>query len=61
MFEIGNTVSLKSGGPLMTVESVNDGGTVTCIWFQDDTKRSDNFKVETIIADDGMPPMPLIG
>jgi uncharacterized protein YodC (DUF2158 family) len=33
-FAIGTTVRLKSGGPLMTVESgVDNMGTQICIWF----------------------------
>jgi uncharacterized protein YodC (DUF2158 family) len=31
-FNPGDQVILKSGGPVMTVETV-DGGIVTCIWF----------------------------
>ena len=32
-FEPGDQVLLKSGGPLMTVESVSDSS-VNCIWFE---------------------------
>ena len=32
-FNPGDQVMLKSGGPVMTVESVA-GGTVTCMWFE---------------------------
>ena len=38
-FEPGDTVQLKSGGPLMTVEQVGKAGmtgedTVWCVWFE---------------------------
>ncbi|WP_281278399.1 YodC family protein [Sulfitobacter sabulilitoris] len=32
-FSEGDRVQIKSGGPIMTVESV-DGDSVHCIWFQ---------------------------
>jgi len=32
--EPGDVVHLKSGGPLMTVESVDDSG-VNCTWFDE--------------------------
>lgn len=33
---IGDTVSLKSGGPLMTVNSMIGGSEAECIWFDDE-------------------------
>lgn len=32
-FKKGDIVQLKSGGPLMTIQSPDDGGWVRCIWF----------------------------
>lgn len=33
---VGDTVSLKSGGPLMTVNSMIGGSECECIWFDDE-------------------------
>lgn len=33
---VGDTVQLKSGGSVMTVESIDEGG-INCIWFSDDS------------------------
>jgi len=38
-FNVGDKVQLKSGGPFMTVESVETFGnsdTVECVWFNND-------------------------
>jgi uncharacterized protein YodC (DUF2158 family) len=32
-FNIGDTVQLKSGGPVMTVESREGNGSLWCVWF----------------------------
>jgi uncharacterized protein YodC (DUF2158 family) len=35
-FSIGDVVRLKSGGPAMTVESINENDKrVTCVWYCD--------------------------
>ena len=61
MFKIGETVRHNSGGPLMTIDSLNDDGTVTCCWFdKNNSKCQDNFKIDAISFDDGMPPTPII-
>ena len=50
MFEKGDVVQLKSGGPNMTVARVKDDGTVvTCVWFTGDKERSGYFDPATII------------
>jgi uncharacterized protein YodC (DUF2158 family) len=38
-FSVGDTVQLKSGGPIMTVDSVDYRG-VNCIWFVNETTPS---------------------
>ena len=50
-FKAGDTVRLKSGGPLMTVESVGDhyGTTkVWCSWFQGTKLENGTFAVEAV-------------
>jgi uncharacterized protein YodC (DUF2158 family) len=32
----GDTVQLKSGGPLMTIVKVEDGKRITCMWYAQD-------------------------
>jgi uncharacterized protein YodC (DUF2158 family) len=47
-FQIGNVVSLKSGGLNMVVASVKQGS-ATCRWFQEDgTLNVDVFDIELI-------------
>lgn len=38
MFKVGDTVKLKSGGPVMTVTSI-DSAESTCTWFHDSTPQ----------------------
>jgi uncharacterized protein YodC (DUF2158 family) len=42
VFEVGDVVSLKSGGHLMTVASINEGS-VTCDWSVRDDVKSKSF------------------
>ena len=48
MLQEGQVVQLKSGGPLMTVMSVEDNGWVKCVWFDAKDRRSDFFKEPTL-------------
>lgn len=34
-FEVGDTVRLNSGGPLLTVSKILENEQVTCVWFND--------------------------
>jgi uncharacterized protein YodC (DUF2158 family) len=47
-FQVGDVVQLKSGGPRMTVERI-DQEIVYCSWFpQGDIRRTEAFNVETL-------------
>ena len=46
---VGDTVRLKSGGPVMTVNSV-DQGTAYCVWMKDATPMSDSFSIAALEA-----------
>ena len=50
-FKLGDTVQLKSGGPLMTVSNVTEEaymqyskGDVSCTWFEGNTVKQATFK-----------------
>jgi len=43
----GDKVKLKSGGPVMTIESIEEN-LITCIWFEKDKLIRENFIKETI-------------
>ena len=56
-FKAGDTVRLKSGGPLMTIKSA-DGldDSILCEWFdKDDKPQVKSFKASSLTADDGGP------
>lgn len=38
-WQVGDVVQLKSGSPLMTVESTNYHGMVVCVWYDIPTQR----------------------
>ena len=50
----GETVRLKSGGPLMTVKTL-DGSYAICDWFEGKNKKEDRFLIVTLKLDDDMP------
>jgi uncharacterized protein YodC (DUF2158 family) len=47
IFQEGDVVQLKSGGPKMTVEGYEDG-LVVCVWFEEKTRKSSSFKEGTL-------------
>jgi uncharacterized protein YodC (DUF2158 family) len=52
-FKPGDTVSLRSGGPRMTISTV-DGKNAVCEWFSDDQKPlSHSFAFTSLKHDDG--------
>ena len=55
-FKIGDTVRLKSGGPLMTVTNVgNEEGKdlVWCSWFEKGKESKGYYPTAAVEADDG--------
>lgn len=58
-FEVGQTVRLKSGGPLMTVSSVGDDygvPTVWCVWFDKTTEKTGKYVPGVLEAATAKPP-----
>lgn len=55
-FKVGDTVRLKSGGPLMTVTEVQDAEVWT-IWFDKSDKEQKGYYAnsDALIADSGGP------
>jgi uncharacterized protein YodC (DUF2158 family) len=53
-FKPGDAVRLKSGGPLMTVKSLQ-GNDVICVWFEGEMKKESEFLAATLERDDGGP------
>lgn len=52
-FKPGDTVRLKSGGPLMTVEQIING-LVRCSWFSEKNElKSQSFQPAALEKDDG--------
>lgn len=47
--KIGDLVKLKSGSPVMTVDSVDDRGQCGCKWFLGDEKKSAVFSQESLV------------
>ena len=45
---VGDEVQLKSGGPIMTIESIKDLW-ATCVWFDKNDIKSGDFQLKTLI------------
>jgi uncharacterized protein YodC (DUF2158 family) len=41
-FNVGDVVGLKSGGPILTVNAVEDGQ-YACVWFDDEVKLNSGW------------------
>ncbi|MDH2383611.1 DUF2158 domain-containing protein [Bradyrhizobium sp. CER78] len=55
-FKAGDTVRLKSGGPLMTVTAVQNDGELWCEWFdKSDKPQGKSFSPHSVVEDDGGP------
>lgn len=65
-FEVGATVCLKSGGPLMTVAFIGrgvmvEGQAARCEWIDSDGKpQAREYPVAALALDDVTPPPPVI-
>lgn len=47
--KIGDVVQLKSGGPTMTIEDIDDSRNVRCKWFdRDQTLHTESFKLDML-------------
>jgi uncharacterized protein YodC (DUF2158 family) len=53
MFSEGETVRLKSGGPLITIVQLGSDNWVQCMWFDDASNKKDWFNAKALIRDDG--------
>jgi uncharacterized protein YodC (DUF2158 family) len=59
MLKIGDTVRLKSGGELMTVEGLDttDQNFVHCVWHDNKKSVRDTYHKDTLELDDGSIPL----
>lgn len=48
-FKVGDVVQLKSGGPVMTVETILLGGDVKCQWFARTTLKHAIFEPSALV------------
>ncbi|GAB3585675.1 YodC family protein [Hymenobacter daeguensis] len=46
-FNVGDTVKLKSGGPMMTVAEL-EGDDVVCVWFEKSQQHKQRFPAATL-------------
>lgn len=51
-FSVGETVQLKSGGPIMTITEVSETGMVTCIWWDGKQYKSQKFPSSSLVQED---------
>ena len=49
---VGDVVRLKSGGPSMTIQSIESTGDAKCAWFWNGRVRRYTFSVELLIPTD---------
>lgn len=57
--KVGDTARLKSGGPLMTVESIRsdlgDDASILCVWFVKEEIKNGWFSPAALQPGDGVP------
>jgi uncharacterized protein YodC (DUF2158 family) len=49
-FNLGDTVCLRSGGPVMTINEKGQGGSLVCVWFAGDEVKHHTFRPEALEA-----------
>jgi uncharacterized protein YodC (DUF2158 family) len=49
-FNVGDTVRLRSGGPVMTINEKVQGGGLLCVWFAGHDVRHHTFRPEALDA-----------
>jgi uncharacterized protein YodC (DUF2158 family) len=55
-FKAGDTVQLKSGGPVMTIKGIGEYGmgatsdNALCVWFDGKTRKEELFEPVTLMA-----------
>jgi uncharacterized protein YodC (DUF2158 family) len=49
-FALGDTVRLKSGGPVMTINEKGPAGVLVCIWFCGADVKHHAFRPEALAA-----------
>jgi uncharacterized protein YodC (DUF2158 family) len=62
-FKAGDQVQLKSGGPTMTVEAIDDEEGMTrahCVWFDHTTEKRSSFSVDALTSASGHGPTTLV-
>ena len=48
-FKIGDVVKLKSGGPTMTVNNIEENGEIYCQWFAGKKLEEGQFSSDSLI------------
>ena len=51
-FDIGDVVTLKSGGPPMTIEVDKEGDEYVCVWFEGSETKRGAFPSSTLMKHD---------
>jgi uncharacterized protein YodC (DUF2158 family) len=49
-FDVGDTVRLRSGGPVMTINEKSQAGRLLCVWFDGNEVKHHAFKAEALEA-----------
>ena len=48
--KVGDTVRLKSGGPLMTIDAI-ENEVAWCIWFEKNKREMSRFQLTSLLLD----------